>query len=327
MGIRDKWTRYRELKRSQRQREAALTESIERMVADSDPSLRTVTGYRQELQKPLENALAHMEDLISTIPGPFELSGRLWDQEPLVHALFATPGEVQALLRDCGELASFFQESGVTTAVALLTARKVERTVFGTALEGEILRRDVPRKAVEFYEHRVVAPVATEAENRRELIHRGLNVLAMHAIEEVTRDQAIREELTAERRSLAFKLKIRRTRQRGLESLLAGGSRPDADDEKAQQLLAEIDQQLEALEPGAGTPRDVLRRLAAILTAPDTALTGKTLEIRLDRMGIKQDGDATEDVPAMVMAELEIPGRLKRVALLATVSAADCLGS
>ena len=327
MGIKDKWIRYRELKRSQGQREALLGEWIEHMVEDSEPSIRSVTGYQQRLRKPLENALTHMQDLISTIPGPFELSSRLWDQEPLVHALFATPCEVQALLRDCGDLASFFRESGVTTAVALLTARKVERTVFGTALEGEILRRDVPRKAVEFYEHRVVAPVATEAENRRELIQRGLNVLAMHAIEEVTRDQAIREELTAERRSLAFKLKIRQTRQRGLESLLAGGSRPDADDEKAQQLLAEIDQQLEALEPGAGTPRDVLRRLAAILTAPDTALTGKTLEIRLDRMGIKQDGDATEDVPAMVMAELEIPGRLKRVALLATVSAADCLGS
>jgi hypothetical protein len=203
----------------------------------------------------------------------------------------------------------------------------VERTVFATALEGEILRRDVPRKAVEFYEHRVVAPMATAEEIRRELVHRGLNVLAMQAVEEVTRDQSIREELTAERRSLEFKIKLRRTRQRGLETLLAGGSPPDADEEKAQQLLAEIDQQLEVLEPGAGTPRDILGKLASILTGPDTALTAKTLEIRLDRMGMKQSEDATEDGQAIVMAELEIPHRLKRVAMLAAVAADDCLGS
>jgi hypothetical protein len=327
MGIKDKWTRYRELKRSQGQREALLDEWIERMVADSEPSIRSVTGYQQRLRNPLENALAYMEGVIATIPGPFDLSGRLWDQDPLVHALFATPDEVQALLQNCDELAAFFQEGGVKTAVALLTARKEERTVFATAVEGEILRRDVPRKAVEFYEHRLVSPLATAEEIRRELVHRGLNVLAMQAIEEVTRDQAIREELTAERRSLEFKIKLRRTRERGLETLLAGGSPPDADDEKAQQLLAEIDQQLKTLEPGAGAPRDILGKLESNLNVPDTALTAKTLEIRLDRMGMKQNEDATEDGQAISMAELEIPGRLKRVALLATVSADDCPGS
>jgi len=326
MGIKDKWTQYRELKRSQGQREALLDEWIERMVEDSEPSMRSVTGYQRQLREPLENALAYMEGVIATIPGPFDLSGRLWDRDPLVHALFATPDEVQALLRNCDELAAFFHEGGVKTAVALLTARKVERTVFATAVEGEILRRDVPRKAVEFYEHRVVAPMATAEEIRRELVHRGLNVIAMLAIEEVTRDQAIREELTAERRNLEFKIKLRRTRERGLETLLAGGAPPDAGDEKARQLLAEIDQQLMALEPGAGTPRDILGKLESFLTGPDTALKAKTLEIRLDRMGMKQNEDATEDGQAISMAELEIPGRLKRVAMLTSVSADDCPG-
>ncbi len=327
MGIKQRWTQYREQKRVQGQSEAALVELIERMVQDSDPSIRTVAGYRQQLRTPVENALGYIEGLISAIPGPFSLSGELWDKDPLMHALFATPGEIKSLLQNCVELTSFFQQSGVKTAVAFLTARKVERTVFGTALQGEILRRDVPRRAVEFYEHRVVAPLATEAEIRRELVHRGLNVLAMHAIEAVTRDQAIREELTAERRNLAFKIKILQTRDRGLECLLAGGSRPPAEDEKAQQLLAEIDQQLMALEPGAGTPRDFLRKLASFLTGPDTALTAKNLEMRIDRMGMKQNEDVTENGQAIVMAELEIPGRLKRVAILANVSADECLGS
>jgi hypothetical protein len=44
-------------------------------------------------------------------------------------------------------------------------------------------------------------------------------------------------------------------------------------------------------------------------------------------MGMKQNEDATEVGQTIVMAELEIPGRLKRVAMLANVSADDCLGS
>jgi hypothetical protein len=124
MGILDTWNQYREAKKNQRQKKSDLIDLIERMVQDSDPSIRKVAGYRKQLQKPVENALGHMEGLISSIPGPFGPSAESWDKDPLMHALFVSPDEIRSLLQSCAELKSFFQQSGAKTAVALLRRRK-----------------------------------------------------------------------------------------------------------------------------------------------------------------------------------------------------------
>jgi hypothetical protein len=326
MGILEGWSRYCDRRRIQRQKAAALVELIERMVQDSDPSIRKVARYRQKLQKPVENALGHIESLISSIPGPFRLSAESWDKDSLIHALFVSPDEVRSLLQNCTELKAFFQQSGVSTAVAMLTATKKERTVFGTSQEGDIIRRDVPQTAVEFYDHRIVAPVATEAENRRELAHRGLNLLAGHTLEEILRIHSIREELNSERRMLAVKLKIQQTRRRGLDLLSAGGGQTPAGEEPAQQLLEEIDKQLMELEPGSGTPQDFLGKLEKVLLQPGNVLSGKTIGMHLNWMGVKLAGEPFEKSHEVTLSELEIPGRVKRVAVLATVSVAECHG-
>ena len=44
MGILDTWNQYREAKKNQRQEESDLIDLIERMVQDSDPSIRKVGG-------------------------------------------------------------------------------------------------------------------------------------------------------------------------------------------------------------------------------------------------------------------------------------------
>jgi hypothetical protein len=326
MIILGKWNQYRERKRRQRQKEAALIEWIERMVQDSDPAIRKVAGYQRQLQKPVENALKHIEGLISLIPGPFSLSAEHWDKDPLIHALFVSPDELRSLLHNCAELKSFFQESGADMAVALLTATKKERAIFGTALEGEIVRRDVPQVAVEFYDHRVVAAVATEEQNRRQLVHRGLNVLATYALEEIMQIQSIREDLAAQRHNLAVQLKIQQTHKRGLERLLTGGTQSHSEAIQAEQVLAEIDKQLMELEPGSGMPQDFLHKLENVLTAPGNFLTGERIGMRLNWMGVKLEEGSAEDGREITLSELEIPGRLKRVALLAQVSTNECLG-
>jgi hypothetical protein len=326
MGILDTWNQYRDAKKNQRQKESDLIDLIERMIQDSDPSIRKVAGYRKQLKQPVENALGHIESLISSIPGPFSLSAESWDKDPLIHALFVSPDEIRSLLKNHDDLKSFFQKSGTNTAVALLTATKMERTVFGTEQQGEIVRRDVPQVAVEFNDHRVVAPGAGEADSRWELFHRGLYVLAAHTLEEILRIHSIREELTEERRMLAVKLKIRYSRERGLESLLAGGSNSGESAAEAQQLLTEIDQQLMELEADSGKPQDFLRKLEKVLLEPGNFITGKPIRMRLNWMGVKQSEESAESSPEVTLAELEIPGKVRRVAALVAVSAEECLG-
>jgi hypothetical protein len=163
-----------------------------------------------------------------------------------------------------------------------------------------------------------------EAENRRGLFHRGLYVLAAHTLEEILRIHSIREELTEERRMLAVKLKIQYSRQRGLEGLLSDSGASAAGAKQAQELLEEIDNQLTELEPGSGKPQDFLRKLEKVLLDPGNFLTGKPIRMRLNWMGVKQSEESAQNSPEVTLAELEIPGKVKRVAALVAVSAEEC---
>ncbi len=325
MRIKDRWNQSREMKKRKRKKDDTIVEWIDRMLQESDPSIRKVPGYREQLRQPFENAMGYLEGLISSIPGPFSISAEQWDKDPLTHSLFVDPNEIKSLLQKCAELKSFFQTTGAKTAVALITATKKERTIFGTGMEGEIIRRDVPQVAVEFYDHRVVAPAASEDENRQELVHRGLYVLASNALEEFMRIKSLIEELNGERRILDYKLKIHTTRERGIQRLLAGTLEPDSEIEQARQLLGEIDKQLMEFEQGSGTSKDFLRKLEKILFSAGNFLTEKAITMRLDWMGIKQDDVSTESGNEINLAELEIPERAKRVAVLASIDAGECL--
>jgi hypothetical protein len=313
------------MKKRKRKKDDTIVEWIDRMLQESDPSIRKVPGYREQLRQPFENAMGYLEGLISSIPGPFSISAEQWDKDPLTHSLFVDPNEIKSLLQKCAELKSFFQTTGAKTAVALITATKKERTIFGTGMEGEIIRRDVPQVAVEFYDHRVVAPAASEDENRQELVHRGLYVLASNALEEFMRIKSLIEELNGERRILDYKLKIHTTRERGIQRLLAGTLEPDSEIEQARQLLGEIDKQLMEFEQGSGTSKDFLRKLEKILFSAGNFLTEKAITMRLDWMGIKQDDVSAESGNEINLAELEIPERAKRVAVLASIDAGECL--
>lgn len=62
------------------------------------------------------------------------------------------------------------------------------------------------------------------------------------------------------------------------------------------------------------------------MLGPDNFLTGKTIGMRLNWMGVKLSKESTETGREIKLSELEIPGRVKRVAVLASVSATECLG-
>jgi hypothetical protein len=326
MRIKDKWKQSRELKKKKREKDLTMTEWIDRMLRESHPSILRVSGYREQLLKPFESAVSYLDGLISNIPGPFTLSADHWDKDPMTHALFVNSDEVRSVLNKCSDLKTFFKKSGLKTAVALLTATKKERTVFGTGMEGEIIHRDVPKVAVEFYDHRIVAPGAAEEESRKELVHRGLYVLTSNALEEFTEIKSIVEELKMQRRILDYKIKIQKTRERGLEGFMVGTNRFDTETVQAQKVIEDIDKQLKEFEQGAGTPKDFLRKLEKVLINAGNFLTEKSINLRLDWMGVKQKETSAENSLEINLAELEIPQRAKRVAVLACISADECLG-
>jgi len=323
MGLRGlgKWVLSRLLPDQEtRKAEAALTEAIERLVQGVSPAIRNVRGYRKRLRTPVERAQQYIEGLVAAIPGPRPLSADREAPDSLTALLFVGADQVRGLLNDNAELVSFFQDNSTTQAVALLTATCNEKTIFTSVMQGEIIRRDVPQTAVDFTEHRVVAPAPTEAGNRRALREGGLRLLGLRALEHLTNLKSQKEDLAEEKRIVGIKLKILQAHDCSLEGLLESDRDSAAKAHRVREMLAEIDQELDTVTAVLGTPEDALNHLLSFLNNPEYVLTIQPLSLRLNWMGVKVDENAEDPGTEIDLAELEIKDRRKRVALLVTIN-------
>jgi len=315
----------REARRQRRQKEAALTQAIDQVVQASAPVVCSLRDCRRDLRSPVENALGYIQQTIDAIPGPTRLSPENWDRDPLLKALFVDPDEMRSVLERDLRLRSFFTRQQAARAFALLTATKTERTIFGTAAEGDIVRRDVPQTAVEFHDHRIIDPSATEAETRHVLKDRALNALVTQVLERLLQLRALKNELEEQQRILSIKLKIQQARPGGLDVLKSEQAAEESAPLDAPRLLADIDRQIQGLAAESDSPEEYLRQLTAVLTAPQQVLTVTPIVLQLNWMGVKQGNASADGDRGIRLAEIEFQDHLMRVAVFVDIARQDCL--
>lgn len=315
-----KWVAGRERRLRAREAEARLLAVTERLVQDTDPVIRNIRGYERRLKEPVGRALAYIDSLVAIVPPPVALDPERWDKHPLSRALFVGREEMAAFFRESAELREFFRRRPeATEAFGILTAVRRERVVFGTAIEGEIVRRDVSQVAVEFADLKLVAPAASEEESRRELAFRTLKLFTVYALKRILEREALHAELTEQRRILEVKLKIQQSRLESLESdpeaRHAGGAAPDP----GSRLLDEIDRRLMELDPGGSNAAAHLEHLAEALGRPEELMTAQAFRLNLNWMGIKQTAADPEGAEALALAEVRIANLASRTAVLVRI--------
>ena len=315
----------RKARRLSRREEDALAQAIDQVVQASAPVMCSLRDCRRDLRSPVEAALSYLQQAIDVIPGPTLLSPENWDRDPLLKALFVNPEEMSALLADDPRLKSFFAQQGASGASALLTATKKERTIFGTAAEGSLVRRDVPQTAVEFYDHRIIDPATAAAETRIALKNRALNALVTQVLERLLQLRALKDELKEQQRILSIKLKILQTRPDGLGILTSEQAAAESATPDAPRVLTDIDRQIRGLAAESDSPEEYLRQLTEVLQAPQKVLAVTPVVLQLDWMGVKQGSAAAAGSREIRLAEVEFQDRLKRVAVWVDIARQDCL--
>ncbi|MGE5257591.1 MAG: hypothetical protein ACM3KE_13015 [Hyphomicrobiales bacterium] len=315
----------REARVLKRQKEEALAQAIDRVVQVSAPVVCSLRDCRRDLRSPVDNALRYIDQTIDAIPGPVSLSPEKWDQDPLLKALFVTPDEVSYLLVGDPRLKPFFAQPQAARAFALLTATKVERTIFAPAVEGEIVRRDVPQTAVEFHDLRILDPAATEAATRFALKDRALNALVAQVLERLLQIRALKDELKEHQRILSIQLKIQQTRTHSLDELITEDREAEPSAPAGLQVLADIDRQIQDLGKESDSPADYLRQLMTVLNAPQEVLTVVPVAMRLNWMGVRQNDASGACDRDICLAEVKLQNRLRRVAVVVSINRKDYL--
>jgi hypothetical protein len=294
-------------------------EAVEHVVENIEPRLRLVPGYRRKLQAALDKALTHIDRTVDRIHGPLELGRGAYMNIPEVNALFASPEDLDRILRDSNEITSLLhqpRETPLRDAWALLCVSKEEKSVFGMELAGNDVRRDVAQTAVNFHDHKIMSPAADEASVRAGIKQCIFDGLITYGLEHIVGLKSQRRELEDQRRILHARLRARQSGGNGLTGLIASARDASQPIESTAENLQDTEARLRRLPSSEKVLGAYLDEIIRIFGRPEAFIQMDEPCYRINRMGIKVDNGADAAAYTVCFTELEIARVLKRVVAL-----------
>lgn len=281
--------------------EQDIEKAIDILIEETDPRLRLIGGYRRKLRKPVIRSLAYLNGLVGRIPGPFEVNRKAYGSNPQVNALFGSADDIEALVNHNKVLKQYFRDKPDHDLVYVpMAMNRTEKTVLGMERSGDVIKREVAQRAVNFSDHFLGVCASSDGELRDMLIWRGIHNLAITALENITRMKLKTSELNEQRTLLKIKLRDLQAQQRGLDALTADPNETGSMDSITRHL-EETERQLGEAQAHLGTLADYLVHVCKVFNHPSRHLRVKPNSVRVDRMGIKVE-DASSDRGAEVVS-------------------------
>lgn len=294
---------------------ALIRAAIERVVDGTDPRLRMVRHYRKKLWTAVERSIEYVTELVDALPPPVEIRSHSFMTDPRLRALFTSTRHLQEILSFGNELHHYRQRIGglPTDLYAMLRTERIEKTVLGIALEGNMIRRDVPQITVNFHNHHVAFPAGSETKTRREVKKRAFDYLIETALDRLVAVRTQKQQLEQQQRQLLQrKIKLLRGANTALEPLLdphtADLSTPASIDKR----LREIEVELGRIRADSATLDDHLAKVVVTLREPEKHLRLDRVSMTLDHMNIKADKNSSRNTSMLTFDDVLL-GKDRRI--------------
>ncbi len=294
---------------------ALIRAAIERVVDGTDPRLRMVRHYRKKLWTAVERSIEYVTELVDALPPPVEIRSHSFMTDPRLRALFTSTRHLQEILSFGNELHDYRQRIGglPTDLYAMLRTERIEKTVLGIALEGNMIRRDVPQITVNFHNHHVAFPAGSETKTRREVKKRAFDYLIETALDRLVAVRTQKQQLEQQQRQLLQrKIKLLRGANTALEPLLdphtADLSTPASIDKR----LREIEVELGRIRADSATLDDHLAKVVVTLREPEKHLRLDRVSMTLDHMNIKADKNSSRNTSMLTFDDVLL-GKGRRI--------------
>ena len=255
----------------------AVLAHIEQAVTAVDPLLRQVGNHVDILAPAVESAYAYCDQLALAIPGPFNINRAAFATDPLIHALFGSAEDIEAMLATSQCVRDYLTGSIVPPEQcwALLGMRPKITAGFGSRLSGELIQHDEPQKTLNFTDHTLAEPSPDLDRAHRLLADRMFAGLLKIFVDHL-------DTIRAERQDLQDAASIERARARG-----AG---PEAHTRRLDELLERLRATADTLQPDS-----LIHTLAAHLAAPAASLRLEPVKLWVDRCGVLVEDLAGRD--------------------------------
>jgi len=314
--LKDTWSHYQEHKAQ----EKILRQITEQVVEVADPYIRQAKRYRNVLRDPIVGSMNYCTSIVDALPGPVELSRNEYYANPLVKSLFASPDELEEVIRISPEVHAIKEKRVAGEVTALLTMTSHEKTIFGHQKKGDLIMRDVAQRAVSFHDHRVVSIDTDINRTKNKIMHRGLEVLATVTMENITTLRQRRAELREKRAYLKGVRKILGGKNHMMEMFASPGPGQREEYRKAVKKLAEVNQELDKVKEQIATPEHSLGYLGDIMNRPEDLLQMRSQSFRLNWKGVRVDDTPESEGDDITLAEFSVGENLRRSAVLVAFS-------
>lgn len=287
---------------------ALIKGAIERVVEGTDPRLRMARQYQKKLWPAVERSIEYVSELVDSLPPPVEIGNHSFTSEPRLRALFASSQHLKEILSFGKELDLYRQRIGgglPADLYAVLRVERTEKTVLGVALEGNMIRRDVPQITVNFQNHSLAFPAGSETKTRREIKKRAFAHLIETALGRLVSIRSKKQQLEQQQRQLLQKkTKLLKGAHVGLTTLLdpkiAALDTPIAIDQRLREIEAELNQ----LQASSATLDDHLAKVVVTLREPEKYLRLNRVSLTLDHMNIKVEKDAAYNANTLTLEDM-----------------------
>ncbi|MCX7192606.1 MAG: hypothetical protein NTY60_03135 [Proteobacteria bacterium] len=262
----------------------ALLQAIERAVLSVEPMLKQTGGYPAAYRKPVMHALEYARSLALCVPGPVVVNPDSFARDNYVHAIFPSMDSLSEALRSSVAMQAYLREQGSGDEIyALMGMRRMEKTITGMELSGQVIQQDVLQHMVYFVSHTIENPAPSEQQARDQIAWRFFDSLLDKVAKRVT---SRKQQMQVQRQELDALM----------DSLRAAGTetRP-ALEEKLSGMLSGMPDTATALE-------DYTDDFDAVLLNPEKYLRLSKSSMALDSMGVQRDVDET--TPMLVFSEL-----------------------
>ena len=318
-GLRSRLDKRRAEKALERQRAALVEDAIEQLVDGVDPNMRLVVGYKKKLWHAVDKALIYIAWLVDTIPGPIACNRKAFATDPLVNAVFATASDLQKTFSQSEALREFFADAmnvNLDECYALMCMEKEERRGFGMGLEGELVKKDIPQVAVNFFDHNILSPAATVAEVRDALKHCMFDALISNTFESVMANHMREAGADEYRKVLDKRYKAKQAWGEELTSLILS-IRSDAQSDKSASTKDMTGQnENSSMETQPESPAEHLARVVEILIHPENMIRLDHVSMNLTRLGIKVKEGSSRTGNKIQFTELVINEVWRRIIVL-----------
>ena len=297
--------------------------AVDNAIALTNPRIKLLPNCHKRLTPAVEKTIEFLRAQVSMLPAVHPLSAKAWSSDPALRAFFVAPGDIPAVLARSDNLHTLFDKfPELDEACLVLGMAFSQQRVFGMALHGEIVQRDVAQTSVSFSDHRARLCGHDESRLRRIVGTEVFEYLVAQALSEIGEERAERQELQTNRSLLRTRLRLLQQHGPGLGSMFGADPAAPSEQTRLAAELLENERQLETLGGSDSVLESELETLKAVLDNPQRYLHSESTHLRLNTMNVLLDENSTEPAADVDFAVVELSGAnpVRRAFILARVA-------